>query len=55
MGILVPEPQPTLLPGIGGQATRAKGTPSTEVISQLTAFLEAHRDEQVVVVWRVQE
>jgi len=55
VGILVPEPQPRPLPGVGGGATRAKGTPAAGVISQLTAFLDAHRDEQVVVEWRVQE
>jgi hypothetical protein len=38
-----------------GQAMRAKGGPASEVIEPLTAFLNAHRDEQVVVEWRVQE
>ena len=53
VGIQLPEPKP--LPGTGGRATRTKGTPSTEVLSQLAAFLEAHHDEQVIVEWRVQE
>jgi hypothetical protein len=34
---------------------RTKGGPASEVIEPLTAFLNAHRDEQVVVEWRVQE
>jgi hypothetical protein len=41
--------------GHGGQATRAKGALASEVLGPLAAFLEAHRDEQVVVEWRVQE
>jgi len=55
VGILLPGPQPKPLPGSGGRVTRAKGTPSAEVLSQLAAFLEAHHDEQVIVEWRVQE
>lgn len=55
IGILVPDPQPRSLPGATGRVIRAKGTPSAEVISQLTAFLDAYRDEQVVVERRVQE
>ena len=39
----------------GGRATRAKGAPASEVLGPLAAFLEAHRDEQVIVEWRVQE
>ena len=38
-----------------GRATRAKGAPASEVLGPLQAFLDAHRDEQVVVEWRVQE
>jgi hypothetical protein len=43
------------VPGLSGQATRIKGGSASEVIDPLTAFLNAHRDEQVVVEWRVQE
>jgi hypothetical protein len=50
--IQVPSRSPT---GRAGQATRAKGGPASEVIEPLTAFLNAHRDEQVVVEWWVQE
>jgi hypothetical protein len=42
-------------PGGAGRATRAKGAPASEVLGPLQAFLNAHRDEQVVVEWRVQE
>jgi hypothetical protein len=42
-------------PTVGGRATRGKGAPDREVLEQVTAFLEAHRDEEVVVQWRVQE
>jgi hypothetical protein len=38
-----------------GQATRTRGGPASEVLEPLAAFLDAHRDEQVVVEWRVQE
>jgi hypothetical protein len=38
-----------------GRATRAKGGPAGEVLEPLAAFLDAHRDEQVIVEWRVQE
>ena len=41
--------------GRSGRATRAKGAPASEVLGPLRAFLDAHRDEQVVVEWRVQE
>ena len=50
--IQVPPPP---LHGRTGQATRRKGGPASEVLEPLTAFLDAHRDEQVVVEWRVQE
>jgi hypothetical protein len=46
---------PRSLVGRTGQATRTKVGPASEVIDPLTAFLNAHRDEQVVVEWRVQE
>ena len=46
---------PRSLPGLAGQATRAKGAPASEVLGPLAAFLDAHRDEQVIVEWRVQE
>jgi hypothetical protein len=46
---------PRPVSGRTGQATRAKGGPASDVIDPLTAFLDAHRDEQVVVEWRVQE
>ena len=50
--IKVPPPP---LHGRTGQATRWKSGPASEVLEPLTAFLDAHRDEQVVVEWRVQE
>jgi len=50
--IRVPPPP---LHGRTGQATRRKGGPASEVLEPLAAFLDAHRDEQVVVEWRVQE
>ena len=52
--IYVP-PSPLPSPGQAGRATRAKGAPASEVLGPLAAFLEAHRDEQVIVEWRVQE
>ena len=39
----------------GGTATRAKGGPASDVLRPLQEFLDAHRDEQVIVEWRVQE
>jgi hypothetical protein len=39
----------------GGAATRAKGAPASVVLGPLQEFLDAHRDEPVVVEWRVQE
>jgi hypothetical protein len=39
----------------GGMATRAKGAPAIVVLDPLQEFLDAHRDEQVIVEWRVQE
>ena len=33
----------------------AKGAPASEVLGPLKEFLEKHRDDQVVVEWRVQE
>jgi hypothetical protein len=51
--VSIPVPRP--LPGTGGRATRAKGGSSRDVLGQLSEFLEAHRDDQVVVEWRVQE
>jgi hypothetical protein len=41
--------------GASGSATREKNAPASDVIDPLTEFLEAYRDEQVVVEWRVQE
>jgi hypothetical protein len=49
--IRIPKP----LPGASGGATRAKGASATDVLTQLETFLNEHRDEQVVVEWRVQE
>ena len=51
--VAIPLPRP--LPGASGQASRAKGTPDSDVLGPLAAFLDKHRDEQVVVEWRVQE
>ena len=48
-------PVPQSLPGASGRATRAKGGSSRDVLGQLSEFLEVHRDDQVVVEWRVQE
>jgi hypothetical protein len=54
-----PDDVPIQLPprsaAAGGTATRAKGAPASEVLGPLTEFLDAHRDEQVIVEWRVQE
>jgi hypothetical protein len=46
---------PVALPGAFGRATRAKGASSRAVLAQLEAFLDEHRDDQVIVEWRVQE
>ena len=48
-------PLPLSRPGLAGSATRAKGGPASEVLEPLKAFLEAHREEQVIVEWRVRE
>jgi hypothetical protein len=40
--------------GLGGVA-RAKGAPAEPVVAELTRFLEEHRDEDVIVEWRVQQ
>jgi hypothetical protein len=42
-------------PGRAGRAALAKGAAAREVLGPLQAFLDAHRDEQVIVEWRVQE
>jgi hypothetical protein len=49
--IRIPKP----LPAASGRATRAKGASSDDVLTQLETFLNEHRDERVVVEWRVQE
>jgi hypothetical protein len=48
---------PSQLPSSGrtGRTTLAEGAPAREVLGPLQAFLDAHRDEQVIVEWRVQE
>ena len=53
----VPIYVPPSLPSSGqaGRTTLTKGAPAREVLGPLQAFLDAHRDEQVVVEWRVQE
>ena len=51
----VPIHLPQRSPGAGGTATRAKGAPASDVLGPLTEFLDAHRDEHVIVEWRVQE
>jgi hypothetical protein len=38
-----------------GRAVRRRGGPSADVLGELTAFLDAHADEQVTVEWRVGE
>ena len=38
-----------------GRATRARGAPASDVLEPLAEFLETHRDQRVVVEWRVQE
>jgi hypothetical protein len=50
---LAPPRQP--LPRVSGSAKRGKNAPASDVIDPLSEFLEAHRSEQVVVEWRVQE
>ena len=52
--IYVP-PSPLPSSGQAGRTTLARGAPASEVIGPLQAFLDAHRDEQVIVEWRVQE
>jgi hypothetical protein len=52
--IYVP-PSPLASSGLSGRATRAKGAAASDVLGPLEAFLDAHRDEQVIVEWRVQE
>ena len=49
----VADPKPG--PDAQGRATRAKGEPAQAVLTPLQEFLDAHRDEPVVVEWRVQE
>jgi hypothetical protein len=39
----------------GDTVTRPKGAPASVVLGPLQEFLDAHRDEQVIVEWRVQE
>ncbi|HXL95674.1 MAG TPA: hypothetical protein VN969_42685 [Streptosporangiaceae bacterium] len=51
--IVIALPKP--VPGLNGKATRAKGASSRDVLSELTAFLDAHRDQEVIVQWRVEE
>ena len=49
--IALPKPKP----GLSGRATRAKGASSRDVLTELAAFLDEHRDQEVVVEWRVGE
>ena len=51
--IAIALPKPPV--GADGRVTRAKGAPASVVLDPLAAFLDEHRDEQVVVEWRVQE
>jgi Family of unknown function (DUF6079) len=51
----VPIQVPPSRPSLAGSATRARGAPASEVLEPLKAFLDAHRDEQVIVEWRVRE
>jgi hypothetical protein len=48
---LKPDPKPSH----GGRATRTKGGPDNAVFEPLGEFLKAHRGDQVIVEWRVQE
>jgi hypothetical protein len=50
----VPLPLPPR-PAAEGAVTRAKGAPASVVLGPLQEFLDVHRDEQVIVEWRVQE
>jgi hypothetical protein len=52
--IYVP-PSPLPAARRAGRTTLAKGAPAREVLGPLQAFLDAHRDEQVIVEWRIQE
>jgi hypothetical protein len=52
--IYVP-PSPLPAAGRAGRATLAKGAAAREVLAPLQAFLDEHRDEQVIVEWRVPE
>ena len=55
---LHPDDVPLQLPSRPRQAgvvTRAKGAPASVVLGPLQEFLDAHRDEQVIVEWRVHE
>ena len=49
----VPIQLPARRPGGGG--TRDRGKPDDAVLEALREFLHEHRDERVVVVWRVEE
>jgi len=52
-----PDDVPLHLPGRrpGGGGTRERGKPDDAVLEALTEFLHEHRDERVVVEWRVEE
>ena len=55
--VLGPNDVDILLPvsSLSGHKTRAQGAPASDVLEPLAEFLEAHRDENVVVEWRVQQ
>ena len=44
-----------LATGVTAMSREAKGAPASVVLGPLQEFLDAHRDEQVIVEWRVQE
>ena len=48
---IAPAPTPA---ATGGRATRARGAPAGPVVHQLTRFLDEHRDQEIIVEWRVQ-
>ncbi len=51
-----PSPRPGPAPGrVRGQAIVTRGSQPDHAIAELSAFLRQHRDDEVVVEWRVAE